>query len=55
MIFSKNIETTPGVISHIYTLLGANGINILEEMSCWTDVMLIVSEKDAVLAAQLLA
>lgn len=55
MIFNKNIETTPGVVSHIFALLGANGINIVEEMSCWTDVMLVVSEKEAPMVAELLA
>jgi len=42
----KQIETTSGVISYIYSLLGENGINILETTSCWTDTIFLVEEKD---------
>ncbi|MBN2423110.1 ACT domain-containing protein [Candidatus Woesearchaeota archaeon] len=46
IICPPEIETTPGVISYIYSFFAENGINILEEMSCWTDVMIIIEEKD---------
>ncbi|MBD3203784.1 ACT domain-containing protein [Candidatus Woesearchaeota archaeon] len=46
IICPPEIESTPGVISHIYSLFAENGINILEEMSCWTDIMIIIDEKD---------
>lgn len=46
MIFSQKIETTPGVIAYIYRLFAEQGINILEEMSCWTDLMIMIEEKD---------
>jgi len=46
MIFPPEIETTHGVVSYIYSLLSEKGINIYEEMSCWTDLMIIISEKD---------
>ena len=42
----KQIETTAGVISHIYSLLGENNINIYETLSCWTDTIFLVDEKD---------
>jgi hypothetical protein len=42
----KQIETTSGVISYIYSLLGENNINIFETMSCWTDTIFLVEEKD---------
>ncbi len=43
---SKLIETTAGVISYLYSLLGENKINIYETLSCWTDTVFLVEEKD---------
>jgi len=40
------IETTAGVVSYLYSLLGENGINIFETLSCWTDTIFLISEKD---------
>lgn len=42
----KQIETTAGVVSYLYSLLGENGINIYETLSCWTDTIFLVEEKD---------
>ncbi|MAE42824.1 aspartate kinase [Candidatus Woesearchaeota archaeon] len=42
----KQIETTAGVVSYLYSLLGENGINIYETLSCWTDTIFLVDEKD---------
>ncbi len=42
----KQIETTSGVISYIYSLLGENSINVFETLSCWTDTIFLVEEKD---------
>jgi hypothetical protein len=42
----KQIETTAGVVSYIYSLLGENGINMFETLSCWTDTIFLVEEKD---------
>ncbi len=42
----KQIETTAGVVSYIYSLLGENNINIFETLSCWTDTIFLVEEKD---------
>lgn len=55
MIFSEKIETTPGVVSFIYGLLADNGINVREEMSCWTDLMIIIDEEDAARAMRVLS
>jgi len=55
MIFDQNIETTSGVVAHIYRLFADNDINIREEMSCWTDVMVIIDEKDIGRAMQILS
>jgi hypothetical protein len=45
-VFDEQIETTPGIVAHLYGLLAFNGINVLEEMSCWTDLMMILDQKD---------
>jgi hypothetical protein len=42
----KLIETTAGVVSYLYSLLGENKINIYETLSCWTDTIFLVEEKD---------
>ena len=42
----EDIETTPGVVSYLYSLFGEHGINIVETMSCWTDTIFVVSEDD---------
>lgn len=42
----KELETTAGVVSYLYSLLGENGINIYETLSCWTDTIFLVEEKD---------
>ena len=42
----KNLETTPGVLSYIYSLFGEHGINIVETMSCWTDTIFVISKDD---------
>ena len=42
----KEIELTTGIMGYLCSLLGENGINIVEEMSCWTDTIFLVQEKD---------
>ncbi len=42
----RQIESTPGVISYLYSLFGENGINIVETMSCWTDTIFLIEQKD---------
>jgi len=42
----KEIETTAGVISYVYSLLRENNININETLSCWTDTLFLIEEKD---------
>ena len=50
----KQIETTAGVISYLYSLLGENGINVVETLSCWTDTIFLIAEKDLGKAMELL-
>ena len=42
----KEIETTAGAYSYLCSLLGENGINIVETLSCWTDTIFLVKETD---------
>jgi hypothetical protein len=42
----REIETTSGVISYLYSLLGENSINVYDTLSCWTDTIFLVEEKD---------
>ena len=42
----KEMETTPGVVSFLYSIFAEHGINIVETMSCWTDTIFIISEED---------
>jgi len=46
LISPTQIETTSGVISYIYSLLGENNVNVIETLSCWTDTIFLVEEKD---------
>jgi aspartokinase len=55
MVFDAKIETTPGVVSFIYGLLADHEINVQEEMSCWTDLMMMISENDAARAMKVLS
>ncbi len=55
IVFDKKIETTPGVVSYIYNLLAENGINVLEEMSCWTDLLIVIDTKDMAKAMNVLS
>ena len=43
----KEIETTPGAYAYLCSLFQEKGINIVETLSCWTDTIFLVDEKDA--------
>jgi hypothetical protein len=55
MVFHEKIEAISGVVSHIYRLFAESNINIREEMSCWTDVMVVIDDKDLAKAMQVLS
>jgi acetolactate synthase small subunit len=42
----QELETTPGVVSYLYSIFSDHGINIVETMSCWTDTIFLISEND---------
>ena len=50
----KDMEDTPGVIAYIYSLFAANGVNVVEQMSCWTDTIFVISEDDIATAMRFL-
>ena len=43
---SEELEEIPGVMAYLYSLFGDKGINIVETMSCWTDTIFVIEEKD---------
>jgi len=48
------VEETLGFVEYVTGLLAENGINIVEVVSCYTDTILILEEKDATKAYELL-
>mgnify|MGYP001584874160 FL=1 len=42
----REIVTTAGVISYIYSLLGENDINVVDTLSSWTDTIFRVEAKE---------
>ncbi len=43
----EDIETTPGAYAYLCSLFWENNINIVETLSCWTDTIFLIDEKDA--------
>jgi aspartokinase len=54
IISPKEIESTPGVVSYFYDALASKGINVVETLSCYTDTMFLVKDKDLFPAYQAL-
>jgi hypothetical protein len=42
----KELENTPGVNAYVYSRFREHEINIVEQMSCWTDTIVVIDEKD---------
>lgn len=40
------IESTPGVISYLYSIFGEHGINIIHNTSCWNETIFVILEDD---------
>ncbi len=51
----RDLENTPGVMGYLYSLFGEHDINILETMSCWTDTIFVIREKDIAKVMQILS
>ncbi len=50
----ENLENIPGVIAYLSSLFAERGINIVEIVSCWTDTIIIIEEKDIQVALNFL-
>lgn len=55
LLLDDRLETTPGVVAHIYSLLAFEGINIREEASCGTEILILVDKGDMQRASDLLS
>ena len=42
----ETMEDTPGVMSYLYGIFAEEQINILETLSCWTDTIFVIEERD---------
>lgn len=51
---SKDMETTHGIVAYLYGLFADHGVNILETMSCWTETIFVIDEKDVASVIQFL-
>ena len=40
----REIESTPGVLAYLTSLLSENEVNLVEAMSCWTETLFVVEE-----------
>ncbi len=41
-----SLEEVPGVMGYLYSLFLEQSVNIMETMSCWTDTIFVIEEKD---------
>ncbi len=51
---SQDIETTPGVCAYLTGLFAQNGVNIKEFLSCWTDTLFVIEQRDVSRALEFL-
>jgi hypothetical protein len=42
----QELENMPGVNAYIFSMFGNHQINIVEQMSCWTDTIIVILEDD---------
>jgi len=42
----ESLEDVPGVMGYLYSLFAEQNINIVETLSCWTDTIFVIEEKD---------
>jgi hypothetical protein len=54
LLSPDKVETTPGFVAFITQLLGSRNINIIEFISCFTNTVIILDPKDALIAFSLL-
>lgn len=49
------LESTPGVVAFLTSLLAEQNINIVEFISCWTDTIIVVEKKDSLKTYEILS
>jgi hypothetical protein len=54
LIVPPDVEMLPGFNAYVFNALWERGINVLQEVSCWTDLMLVVDHRDLVAALETL-
>lgn len=50
----KEIETTPGVVAFLTSLLSEQNVNMIEFISCWTKTIIVIDRKDSLRAYEIL-
>jgi hypothetical protein len=43
----EELESIPGVIAFLTTLLSEQNVNVIEFISCWTETIIVVEKKDS--------
>ncbi len=51
----KEVETTPGVVAFLTSLLSEQNVNIIEFISVWTETIIVVDRKDSLRAYEILS
>ena len=51
----EELETIPGVVAFLTTLLSEQNVNIIEFISCWTETIIVVEKKDSLKAYEVLS
>ncbi|MCW4001181.1 MAG: ACT domain-containing protein [Candidatus Bathyarchaeota archaeon] len=51
----EELETIPGVVAFLATLLAEQNVNIVEFISCWTETIMVVEKKDSLKAYEVLS
>lgn len=50
----EEIETTPGVVAFLTSLLSEQNVNVVEFISCWTETIIVVDRKDSLRTHEIL-
>jgi len=51
----KEVETTPGVVAFLTSLLSEQNVNVIEFISVWTETIIVVDRKDSLGAYEILS
>jgi len=50
----EEIESTPGVVAFLTSILSEQNVNVIEFISCWTETIIVVDRKDSLRAYEIL-